>query len=153
MLLATQQSLTHSSLFSCKDVTDRRSLSRILEGTDSKEPFPKQFTKITLNKLLLFANDETYYDYVDQESRFRFLHQNRDVHHTFSSRLVMDGYVPKILVVNHTLGGVGTGLARFPWYLMFTFFGLTVPYRIWFSRHCSNTEVTLTKEVKSSMFH
>ena len=109
---------------------------------------PKQFTKITLDKLLLFANDETYHDYVDQESRFRHLHQNRDVYYTFSSRLVMDGYLPKILVVNHSLGGAGTGLIKNLWYWIFACLGMTVPYRMWFSQHCSNTEVTISKEVK-----
>lgn len=169
-LLRLDRRLSHDTLsmfyysndLSCKDETDTRSLSRILMGggydnidndpTQELRSLPKQFTKITLDKLLLFVNTEAYYDYVDQESRFRYLHQNRDVHYTFSSRLQMDGYLPKILVVNHSLGGAGTGLFKNLWYWVFTCFGLTVPYRIWFSQHCSYTSVTITKEVKGRMF-
>ncbi|CAJ1946103.1 unnamed protein product, partial [Cylindrotheca closterium] len=160
----TEKIVTHRasgeySFDRCKDETDTRSLSRILTGggnTDTKDDdstqaqrssMPKQFTKITLDKLLLFVNDEMYHDFMDQESRFRQLHQHRDIHHTFSSRLEVDGYLPKVLVVNHSLGGAGTGLIKNLWYWIFTCFGLTVPYRIWFSQHCSNTEVTITKEV------
>mmetsp|Transcript_35993 Transcript_35993/g.87006 ORF Transcript_35993/g.87006 Transcript_35993/m.87006 type:complete len:138 (-) Transcript_35993:410-823(-) len=123
------------------------------DDSTQKPSMPKQFTKITLDKLLLFANDATYYDYVDQESSFRHLHEKWDVHSTFKSRLVMDGYLPKILVVNHSLGGTGTGLIKNLWYWIFTCLGMTVPYRIWFSHHCSNTEVTIAKEVtKGRMF-
>lgn len=132
---------------SWKDDTDTSTIERLLfsDQTSTSTAIHKAFSKITLAKLLLFANDESCHDYIDQESQFRNLWQNRDSHYDFHVQFHMDGLLPKILAVHHSLAG--PGLARSLWFYVFTCFGMTVPYRIWFSRHCTNVEVTVTKEV------
>lgn len=141
--------LFHTTI-SWEDDTDTSTIERLLFSDQSSisttsTATHKAFSKITLAKLLLFANDESCYDYIDQESQFRNVWQNRDRHYDFHVQFHMDGLVPKILAVHHGLAG--PGLARSLWFYVFTCFGMTVPYRIWFSRHCTNVEVTVTKEV------
>jgi hypothetical protein len=108
------------------------------------------FSKVTVAKLLLFSDYATYHDYVDQESSFRSFN-TRDLYHEFNLSFHIEGFLPKILVVNSGLGGPGTGLAKSLWFWVFTLFGLTVPYRIWFSRHCSDVDVTLSKKVSRKL--
>ena len=48
------------------------------------------------------------------------------------------------------LGAPGTGMARSCWFWFFTFLGLTVPFRRWFSKYCDELCVTIVKEVTAS---
>lgn len=138
---------------SWKDDTDTSMIERLLfsdQETSNPAAAAKAFSKITLSKMLLFANGASYYDYVDQESKFRTDWQHRDTHYDFQIKLQIEGLLPKILAAHYGLAG--PGLAKSIWFYLFTLFGLTVPYRIWFSRHCRDLEVTITKEVTGSIF-
>lgn len=57
----------------------------------------------------------------------------------------MDGYTPKLLVVRTVLGN--EALVRMANFWIFTLFGLTVPYRLFFSRNCDELDLVITKEV------
>ena len=69
----------------------------------------------------------------------------RDMYSDFNLYYNIEGYLPKLLAV-HDKSNSG-GLAKSVWFWIFTLCGLTVPYRIWFSRQCIDVDVTLTKEV------
>eukprot|EP00980_Cylindrotheca_fusiformis_P002694 scaffold627_cov125-Cylindrotheca_fusiformis.AAC.11 len=138
------------SFESWTDDTDTSTIDRLLFSDQDLAGDDKPFTKITLSKMLLFANDASYYDYIDQESQFRYFWQNRDRHYDFDVRLPMEGVRPKVLVASHGLAGPRLGKSM--WFYLFTCFGLTVPYRIWFSRHCTNVGITVTKEVTGNIF-
>jgi hypothetical protein len=64
--------------------------------------------------------------------------------------VAVDGFKPKLLGVRTVIGGRGTGRLRLSFFWLFTLLGLTVPYRIWFERHCDRVEVVLAKEVIST---
>ena len=59
----------------------------------------------------------------------------------------VENFKPKLLAVRTIVAGPGTGKLRLPSFWFYTLLGLTVPYRIWFSRHCDRLEVVLAKEV------
>lgn len=55
-----------------------------------------------------------------------------------------------MLAVRTIIGAPGTGLAKKEMFWFFTLIGLTVPYRIWFSRHCDEICVTMVKETTAA---
>jgi hypothetical protein len=59
--------------------------------------------------------------------------------------LAVDGHAPKLLAVRTVIGVVGSIQLHFFW--LCTLLGFTVPYRMWFSQHCNEIDVILTKEV------
>jgi len=106
---------------------------------------PSTFVKITLSKLAIFADMKTLRSFQSQELAFRQANTNRDHHADFTVHLEMKDYLTKVLAVKLGLGNVR--LASTFWFWVFTLTGMTVPYRCWFSKHCQNVEITLTKEV------
>ncbi len=61
----------------------------------------------------------------------------------------VEGFRPKVLALTTGIGAPTTGLVRYHFFWIFTMLGLTVPYRIWFSKHCTNLEVTIDKEINA----
>ena len=62
----------------------------------------------------------------------------------------VEGFRPKMLAVRTTIGAPKTGLVKKQMFWFFTLIGLTVPYRIWFSRHCDELCVTMVKETTAA---
>jgi len=56
------------------------------------------------------------------------------------------GFRRRMLAVRPVEGVPSAKLFRLHLFWMFTLVGLTVPYRIWFSRHCDELRVTVAKE-------
>ena len=56
------------------------------------------------------------------------------------------GYKPKVLAVRQVDGIPSARLFRLRLFWFFTLIGMTVPYRLWFARHCDNLRVTIVKE-------
>lgn len=130
---------------SWKDTTDTKTADRSLHLDTITNSIP--FVKITLTKLVLFANRESFKRYVEQQKLFLSSQRYYDSYMDYTSHLSIHTFQPKILAVRTVLGGRGTGLARIWFFWLFTLLGWTVPYRIWFAKHCDVAEVTLTKEV------
>lgn len=63
--------------------------------------------------------------------------------------LAVDGFKPKMLAVRKVKGHPVASLFRLHLFWLFTFLGLTFPYRIWFSRHCDELRVTVAKETST----
>ncbi|GFH47678.1 hypothetical protein CTEN210_04153 [Chaetoceros tenuissimus] len=103
------------------------------------------FTKISLYKLLLFADKKTRVDYFRQQSRF--IHQEgvKDEYAEFSTHVDVKGYKGKVLAVRQPHGVQKIFNIRYYW--LFTLLGLTVPYRIKFGKYCDELRVAVVKEV------
>jgi hypothetical protein len=59
------------------------------------------------------------------------------------------GFRRRMLAVRPVEGVPSTKLFRLHLFWIFTLIGLTVPYRIWFARHCDELRVTVVKETAS----
>lgn len=64
----------------------------------------------------------------------------------------VEGFRPKVLAVRpvRRASNVSAALFRQHVYVLFTLLGLSLPYRIWFARHCDETKVNVVKEVGCS---
>lgn len=61
----------------------------------------------------------------------------------------MHGFRRRMLAVRSVEGVPSAKLFRLHLYWMFTLMGLTVPFRIWFARHCDELRVTVAKETST----
>ena len=73
-----------------------------------------------------------------------------DARAEFSTSLTVKGLKPRVLVAVRRQQPKGRHLLvssffRLHFFWLFTLLGLTVPYRIWFSRHCDQVRVTVIK--------
>jgi hypothetical protein len=127
------------------DCTDTQQLQKAMEYQGkTSEAF---FLKITMVKLLLFANPETIQSYREQENAFFWTEGQRDQHTDKTTYVEVEGFKPKLLAVRTVMGAKGTGNIRVHFFWLFTLLGLTVPYRMWFARHCDRVELLLAKIV------
>lgn len=64
----------------------------------------------------------------------------------------MNGFCPKLLAVRPVrhARNVSASLFRLHIYFLATVLGLSLPYRIWFSKHCDEIRVTVVKETSDS---
>lgn len=126
-------------------MTDTYTLERSLYFGVGGGSSSATFVKTTLSKLALFANEKSIENYRAQEESFKLLAACRDRYTDFSTHLHVDGFRHKILAVRTGLSDVP--MAQTLWFWFFSLLGMTVPYRIWFARHCDEVEITLTKTI------
>jgi hypothetical protein len=70
---------------------------------------------------------------------------------SFSNTLsVVPGYRPRMLAVRSIPGIASAKIFRLHLFWIFTFCGMSLPYRIWFKRHCDSIRVTIVKETSAS---
>lgn len=64
----------------------------------------------------------------------------------------MDGFRPKLLAVRpmRRASNISAALFRQHIYVIATLLGLSLPYRIWFAKHCDEIRVTVVKETSSA---
>ncbi len=124
---------------SCKDDTMVGMWTRA-QAADTVAPL----TKIALTKLLILADSRSREDFFQQQSDFVTKNGQGDEFVDFSTNIQVAGYRPRVLVVRpfHRFSRFFT--IHFFW--VFTVLGLTVPFRIWFKRHCDFVRVTIVKE-------
>lgn len=64
----------------------------------------------------------------------------------------MEGFRPKLLAVRPMRhAATSAAIFRLHIYILFTLLGLSLPYRIWFAKHCDEIRVTVVKETSESM--
>lgn len=107
---------------------------------------PPPFTKITLSKLLILGNDKARQDYFQQQANFVTTEGQSDEFAEFSTNIYLQGFKPQLLAVRNVNGVRSARLFRLHTFWIFTAFGLSLPFRIWFSRHCDELRVTVAKE-------
>ena len=110
------------------------------------------FIKASLSRLFVFTNPAAWSRYLSEEAAFIATEGRRDVHYDFDRRIHLLGttardFRHKILIVRTGLSDVAW--ASQVWFWVASFLWLTVPYRIWFSKHCRPAELTLTKTIDS----
>jgi hypothetical protein len=70
----------------------------------------------------------------------------------FSTTIEVKGFRPKLLAVRSLPRSshiISAALFRQHIYVLFTLLGLSLPYRIWFAKHCDEIRVTVVKETGS----
>ncbi len=107
---------------------------------------PPPFTKITLSKLLILGNDKARQDYFQQQANFVTTEGQSDEYAEFSTNIFLQGFKPQLLAVRNVNGVRSARLFRLHTFWIFTAFGLSLPFRIWFSGHCDELRVTVAKE-------
>lgn len=126
-----------------KDVTSTKELLQSLEYNPVKP-----FLKVTILKLLVFANESTHENYLAQQAHFYSSEGNQDIFMDTSASLNVAGCLPKLLA-RRTILNAPTGPFCMALFWLCTGLLLTVPYRIWFSCQCDEVSLVLAKEVKN----
>lgn len=112
-------------------------------------PSKAPFTKISFSKMLVLADEKIREDYFSQQANFISREGRKDEQAEYSTDIEVEGFKTKVLVArNSSSWAVKTFNIYFFWCV--TLLGLTVPYRIWFSRHCDDVRVTLIKEISTN---
>jgi hypothetical protein len=131
---------------SCIDNT----IAGVWRRADAASPNLAPFTKIILSKLLVLNDRKTREEYFRQQSDFVTEHGRGDEFTEFSTDISVPGYRPRMLAVRSIQGISSAKLFRLHLFWFFTFCGLTVPYRIWFKRHCDSLRVIVVKETSAT---
>jgi hypothetical protein len=152
-----------SSLLRRKVVTNRATgsyrykecIDKTTLGLWKRAPAPLSsaapFTKMTLSKLLILSNEKARKDYFQQQSEFVTQHGQGDEYAEFSTNIQVAGFKPRMLAIRPVEGVPSAKLFRSHLFWIFTALGLTVPYRIWFARHCDELRVAVIKETASEL--
>ena len=101
--------------------------------------------------MLVLADAKVREDYFSQQANFVSQEGRKDDHAEYATNIHFQDFKPKILVrkgCSKSRWSAKSFSVHLFWFV--TLFGLTVPYRIWFSRHCDEVRVTLIKEISSS---
>lgn len=69
---------------------------------------------------------------------------------THEKQFAVAGFRPRMLAVRPVEGVSSAKLFRLHLFWMITFLGMTLPYRIWFKRHCDFLRVTVVKETSAN---
>jgi hypothetical protein len=142
--VVTNQAVSHFNYTSCEDKT----IAGVWRRAEATSTAPAPFSKIVLSKLLILPNAKARQDYFSQQSSF-VTSQGSDDYTEFSTSIQVKGFQRRMLAVRPVEGIPSTKLFRLHLFWLFTLFGLTVPYRIWFARHCDELRVTVAKETST----
>jgi hypothetical protein len=137
---------------------------KTIVGIWSRAPSDKgvPFRKISLSKVLVLSDKQSREDYFRQQSDFVTRYGREDEFAEFSTSIDVAGYRPRLLISrplsshnnddnnDDNMRDYKQWLVRLSSFWAFTCLGLTVPYRIWFKRHCDFLRVTVVKETKEA---
>lgn len=141
----THEAKTTFRYNSSKDNT----IAGLWKRADSTSSSLAPFTKLMLSKLLVLNDSQTRQEYFRQQSEFVTEHGRGDEFTEFSTDIQVPGYRPRMLAVRSIKGISSARIFRLHLFWFFTFCGLTVPYRIWFKRHCDSLRVIVVKETSA----
>lgn len=119
-------------------------------STSQNENAP--FSKLALSKLLVLKDRRAREDYFAQQAAFVTMEGRKDVYAEFATSIEVEGFRPKLLAVRpvRRASHISAALFRQHIYFLVTLLGLSLPFRIWFSKHCDEVKVTVLKETGSS---
>jgi len=145
--MLTKKVVTHeSSMFYKFDSWEDETIGAIWKlGSFVTTSNISAFTKISMHKLILFADSKTRSNFFAQQSKFIISEGQKDMFAEISTKVDVEGYKPKLLVVKQTQG-ILPKIFSIQFYWIFTLLLLTVPFRIKFARHCDELHITLAKE-------
>lgn len=125
------------------------------------------YSKISFSKLLVLGNAKARDDYLQQQKDFVRNEAYKDDYTEFFTDIQVDGFKPKMLAhrthdnplyssflsktADHLKKNKNKIFKQIKIYQfwMYTFLGLTVPFRTWLDHHCDTLCVTLVKETFS----
>ena len=119
-------------------------------STSQNENAP--FSKLALSKLLVLKDRRAREDYFAQQAAFVTMEGRKDVYAEFATSIEVEGFRPKLLAVRpvRRASHISAALFRQHIYFLVTLLGLSLPFRIWFSKHCDEVKVTVLKETGCS---
>jgi len=109
------------------------------------------FMKIILSKILVLANDDAKKDYFKQQSEFVTKEGMRDNFAEYSTNIEVKGFKRRMLAIRPVEGIPSAKLFRLNAFWTFTLLGLSLPYRLWFARHCDYLRVSVVKETHAQL--
>jgi hypothetical protein len=133
----------------CEDQTVASLWKRSQSFSSTEHGAP--FSKLALSKLLVLKDRRAREDYFAQQASFVTLEGRKDVYAEFATSIEVEGFRPKLLAVRpvRRASHISAVLFRQHIYILFTLLGLSLPYRIWFAKHCDEVKVTILKETGS----
>lgn len=138
------------------------------DDNDEGAVYVPPFRKISLSKTLVLSDKRSREDYFRQQTEFVTRYDREDEFAEFSTSIDVAGYRPRLLVAwpllsynngssSNNSSSIGykhkykqRRLVRLSVFWAFTCLGMTVPYRIWFKRHCDLLRVTVVKETNAN---
>jgi len=147
--VVTHEAVGTYKFASCEDHTVASLWKR--SQSFSSTPHGAPFSKLALSKLLVLKDKRAREDYFAQQAAFVTLEGRKDVHAEFATSIEVEGFRPKLLAVRpvRRASHVSAALFRQHIYFLATLLGLSLPYRIWFGKHCDEVKVTILKETGS----
>lgn len=130
----------------CEDNT----IAGVWKRAETSKSSLAPFTKIILTKLLVLPNTKARLDYFEQQAKFVTSQGQEDEYAEFSTNIQVNGFKPRMLAVRTMEGVPSTKLFRLHLFWIFTCLGMSVPFRVWFARHCDVLRVTVAKETSSA---
>ena len=148
--LLTKKVITHNAeanytFHHCEDNT----IAGVWKRAETSKSSLAPFTKIILTKLLVLPNTKARLDYFEQQAKFVTSQGQEDEYAEFSTNIQVNGFKPRMLAVRTMEGIPSTKLFRLHLFWIFTCLGMSVPFRVWFARHCDVLRVTVVKETSS----
>mmetsp|Transcript_5246 Transcript_5246/g.14883 ORF Transcript_5246/g.14883 Transcript_5246/m.14883 type:complete len:624 (+) Transcript_5246:87-1958(+) len=143
----TKKVVTHqaTNTYQCVSWNDETTVGLWKRAWSPESTAP--FTKLSLCKVLLLSNGKARSDYFTQQTDFVMREGRKDQFAEFSTNIGVEGFKSRVLAVRPTRGGpLSSRFFRLHLFWIFTCLGLTVPYRVWFSRHCDELRVAVIKE-------
>ncbi|KAL7484371.1 hypothetical protein ACHAW6_010004 [Cyclotella cf. meneghiniana] len=151
----TKKVITHQAVGtykygSCEDYTLASLWKRAQSFSSDNHGAP--FSKLALSKLLVLKDKTAREDYFAQQAAFVMLEGRKDVNAEFATTIEVPGFCPKLLAVRPVprARNISASLFRLHIYYLFTLLGLSLPYRIWFAKHCDEIRVSVVKETSDS---
>jgi hypothetical protein len=141
-----------------------QSSSSNINGVRGVDSAAAPFSKVTLSKLLVLKDKATREDYFAQQAAFVMMEGRKDVRAEFATSIDVEGFRSKLLAVrpvllHHRAASTTSSSSskkqlfsaaniffRQHIYLVVTLLGLSLPYRIWFAKHCDEIRITVVKE-------
>lgn len=140
-----------------------QSSSSNINGVRGVDSAAAPFSKVTLSKLLVLKDKATREDYFAQQAAFVMMEGRKDVRAEFATSIDVEGFRSKLLAVRPVnshhraasttpttskkqLFSAANIFFRQHIYLVVTLLGLSLPYRIWFAKHCDEIRITVVKE-------
>eukprot|EP00804_Cyclotella_cryptica_P030384 CCRYP_011913-RA/>CCRYP_011913-RA protein AED:0.28 eAED:0.28 QI:1163/1/1/1/0.5/0.6/5/1307/309 len=151
----TKKVITHQAVGtynygSCQDYTVASLWKHAPSFSSENQGAP--FSKLTLSKLLVLKDRKAREDYFAQQAAFVMLEGRKDVNAEFATTIEVPGFCPKLLAVRPVPRArhISASLFCLHVYYLFTLLGLSLPYRIWFAKHCDEIRVSVVKETSDS---
>lgn len=128
---------------------DDNTIASVWKRSQAVSSMGAPFSKLTISKLLVLKDKKAREDYFAQQAVFVSTEGRKDMQAEFATTIEVEGFRSKVLAVRPVQGVSSSSLFRLHVFWLFTLLGLSLPFRIWFGKHCDDLRVTVVKEVST----